>query len=128
MIAAVETVEGVVLIDVENELVMGSGTELPEGERPDVSLPRLVASAAAGSTVVAVVDRRPPLVVSHDGGQTWRETGGGLPTGFAVAVAPDQPDLILYGARNRLYVSTDGGTFWRRLEPELPDIVAAAFL
>jgi photosystem II stability/assembly factor-like uncharacterized protein len=128
MIAAVETVDGVVLVVVENELVMGPGTELPEAERPDLNLPRLVASAAAGSTVVAVVDRRPPLVVSHDSGQTWRETGGGLPTGFTVAVAPDQPDLILYGARNRLYVSTDGGTFWRRLEPELPDIVAAAFL
>jgi hypothetical protein len=128
VIAAVETVEGVVLVDIESEEVMGAGVEIPAPEQLEVSLPRLVAAAAAGSTVVAVVDRRPPLVVSHDGGRTWRETGGGLPTGFAVAVAPDEPDLILYGARNRLYVSKDGGTFWRRLEPELPDIVAAAFL
>ena len=46
-----------------------------------LALPRVVAAAAAGSTVVAVVDRKPPLVVSHDAGITWRETGGGLPPG-----------------------------------------------
>jgi hypothetical protein len=35
---------------------------------------------------------------------------------------------MLYAARNRLYVSTNGGVFWRRLEPELPDILALAWL
>ena len=62
-----------------------------------------------GSTVVAVVDRRPPLVVSNDAGRTWREAGGGLPPGRAVAIADDDPDLVLYAARNRLYLSEDGG-------------------
>jgi hypothetical protein len=51
-----------------------------------------------------------------------------LPAGFAVAVAESDPDRILFAARNRLYLSTDGGTFWRRLEPELPDILAVAWL
>ena len=46
-----------------------------------LNLPRLVAAAAAGSTVVAVVDTKPPLVVSHDAGATWRESGRGLPAG-----------------------------------------------
>jgi hypothetical protein len=126
--AAVETVDGVLLVDVETERVLGTGDELPEVERPELSLPRVVAAAAAGSTVVAVIERRPPLAVSHDGGRTWRETGGGLPPGFAVAVDEENPDRILYAGRNRLYVSTDGGTFWKRLEPELPDVLAVAWL
>jgi hypothetical protein len=128
VIAAVETRDGVLLVDVETESLLGEGTDLPFVERPPVDLPRVVATAAAGSTVVAVIERRPPLAVSHDGGRTWRETGGGLPAGFAVAVAESDPDRILFAARNRLYLSTDGGTFWRRLEPELPDILAVAWL
>jgi hypothetical protein len=128
VIAAVETVEGVVLVDVEEEVALGAGSELPERAAPRVELPRVVATAGSGSTVVAVVDRRPPLAISHDGGATWHESGGGLPAGFAVAVAEDDPDRMLYGARNRLYFSTDGGTFWRSLAPELPDVVGVAWI
>jgi hypothetical protein len=126
--AAVETVDGIVLVDVDAETVVGTDDELPAAERPPVELPRVVATAAAGSTVVAVIDRRPPLAISNDAGRTWREAGGGLPAGFAVAVHEDDPDRMLYAARNRLYLSTNGGTFWRRLEPELPDITAVAWL
>src|SRR5262245_51216416 len=100
MIAAVETVEGVVLVDLETEQLLGAGTELPERDRPTVELPRVVAAARVGSTVVAVLERRPPIAVSHDAGRTWRETGGGLPAGFAVAVDESNPDRILYAARN----------------------------
>jgi hypothetical protein len=128
VIAAVETVEGVVLVDVEEEVTLGAATELPERAAPRVELPRVVATACAGSTLVAVVERRPPLAISNDGGATWHEAGGGLPAGFAVAVAEDDPDRMLYAARNRLYLSTDGGTFWRSLEPELPDVVAVAWI
>jgi hypothetical protein len=128
MIAAIATAEGVLLLDVEEELPLGPGSELPETEAPKVDLPRVVATAGAGATVVAVVDRRPPLAISHDGGATWREAGGGLPPGFAVAVAEDDPDRMLYGARNRIYVSTDGGVFWRSLPFELPDISAVAWI
>ncbi|HSL65906.1 MAG TPA: hypothetical protein VK874_14735, partial [Gaiellaceae bacterium] len=77
-------------------------------------------------TVVAVLDRRPPLAVSHDAGATWSESGRGLPPGRAVAVHPDDPDTILYGARNRLYLSSDGGRFWRALAVELPAIERVA--
>jgi hypothetical protein len=128
VIAAVETVDGVVLVDVEEEAVLGSGSELPEVDVPAVELPRVVATAAAGSTVVALLDRRPPLAISNDRGATWREAGGGLPVGFAVAVAEEDPDRMLYAARNRLYVSTDGGVFWRSLAVELADVVAAAWI
>jgi len=128
MIAAVSTVDGVLLVDVEEEVVLGPGTELPLGEAPTVALPRVVASAQSGATIVAVVDRRPPLAISHDAGETWREAGGGLPAGFAVAIADDDPDRMLYAARNRLYVSANGGVFWRGLTFELPDVVAVAWI
>jgi hypothetical protein len=128
VIAAVGTVAGVLLVDVEAETVVGEGTEVQAAERPAVELPKVVAAAAAGSTVVAVVDRRPPLALSNDGGLTWREAGGGLPPGFAVAVAEDDPDRMLYAARNRVYVSLNGGVFWRSLPFELPDISALAWL
>ncbi len=124
MICHVATVEGTFAVDVEDELVLGPVDAAVEPERVPLELPRLVAASAAGSTVVALVERRPPLLVSHDAGTTWSESGGGLPAGFAVAVAPDDPDRVLFAARNRLYVSTDGGRFWRSLAPELPDIVA----
>ena len=128
MTAAVQTVEGVLLVDVEEELVLEVGSELPEAESPSVSLPRVVATAGAGATVVALLDRRPPLAISRDGGATWSEAGGGLPPGFAIAVAEDDPDRMLYAARNRLYVSANGGVFWRSLSFELPDVLAVAWI
>jgi hypothetical protein len=128
VIAAVRTVEGVVLVDVEEDVLLGPGEELPEADEPTVELPRVIATARAGSTTVAVVDRRPPLAVSHDNGSTWREAGGGLPAGFAIAIAEDDPDRMLYGARNRLYVSVNGGVFWRALTLELPDVLAVGWI
>ncbi len=128
MIAAARTVDGVVLVDVETESALGAGDELPEVERPAVQLPRVVATARSGATVVAVVERRPPLMVSADAGTTWTERGGGLPPGFSIAVADDDPDRMIYAARNRLYVSLDGGVFWRSIPLELPDIEAVAWI
>ena len=128
MIAHVHTLEGVVAVDVEDEgAVLGEPPAPAEPTQAEVDLPRVVAASAVGATVVAVVERRPPLLVSADAGATWREAGGGLPAGFAVAVHPDDPDRVLYAARNRLYLSSDGGRFWRALEPELPDILAVAW-
>ena len=47
--------------------------------------------------------------------------------GFAVAVYEDNPDVMLFAARNRLYLSENGGMFWRALVPELPDVQAVRF-
>ena len=44
---------------------------VPEVGAPNVELPRVVAAARNGATIVAVVDRRPPLAISRDGGATW---------------------------------------------------------
>jgi hypothetical protein len=128
MIAAVGTLAGVFLVDVEAETLLGEGSEVPAAERPDIALPRVVAAAQAGSTLAAVVERRPPLMLLSDGGATWREAGGGLPPGFAIAIAEEDPDRMLYAARNRLYVSTNGGVFWRSLPFELPDVEAVAWI
>jgi hypothetical protein len=126
MIAHVQTADGLAVVDLDEEVVLeldlGRRIELPVP--PQVSLPRVVGAAAAGSTIVAVVDTKPPLVVSHDAGRTWRESGRGLPAGRAVAVAAESPDLVLYASRNRLYVSRDGGRFWDGLAIELPEIEA----
>jgi len=127
VIAAVRTASGTYLVDLEAEEVLGAG-EYFEPVRIKVELPRVVAAAASGATIVAVVDRRPPLALSNDAGSTWREAGGGLPAGFAIAIDDDNPDLMLFAARNRLYLSENGGVFWRSLVPELPEIQAVAFL
>jgi hypothetical protein len=128
MIAQVATADGVHLVDLDDEALAGfeAGATLPRAPALGLPLPRMVAAAASGSTVVAVVDARPPLVVSHDAGTTWRESGRGLPAGRSVAVSATNPDVVLYAARNRLYVSTDGGRFWRALAVELPEIEAVA--
>ena len=127
MKALVQTAFGPFAVDLETEEIEPAGPVQVSGSEPlSLSLPRVVASASAGSTVVAVVDRKPPLVVSHDAGLTWRETGGGLPPGNAVAISEDDPDLIVYASRNRLHVSTNGGVFWRALTVELPVIEAVS--
>lgn len=126
MTASVRTVDGTFEVDLETEEVVGEGVEF-EPVQISVALPRVVAAAAAGATIVAVVDRRPPLAISNDAGSSWREAGGGLPPGFAIAIDEDNPDRLLFAARNRLYVSENGGVFWRALVTELPDILAVTF-
>ena len=126
MRALVRTVGGVFEVDLEEELVLGTSLADVEPDEVPLSLPLVVAAASVGSTVIAVVDRRPPLAISNDAGRTWREAGGGLPPGRAVAIAEDDPDHVVYAARNRLYESTNGGVFWRALAPELPEIEAVS--
>jgi len=118
MNALAATAHGVYELDVDTEDVLGL--------EADASLqPRL--RDAAGELVVEIVAGRPPLRVSRDGGVTWEEAGGGLPAPRAVAVHPDEPELVLYAGRNRLFVSRDGGRFWRGLVLELPEISAVAW-
>ena len=126
MRALVRTCEGVVELDLETGIVLESDAAV-DHERLDLALPRLVAAASGGATIVAIVDRRPPLLVSRDAGATWSEAGAGLPAGYDVAVDPDDPDRVLYAARNRVHLSMDGGRFWHALEPELPDIEAVSW-
>jgi len=122
MNAIVSTGAGVFAVDLDTEEVEPFEAELEPIETLSLNLPRLVAAAAAGATVFAVVDTKPPVVVSHDAGTTWRESGRGLPAGRAIAIAVEDPDTAVYPARNRLYVTRDGGVFWTALSVELPEI------
>jgi hypothetical protein len=124
--ALVRTVDGVFEVDLDEEEVLGLVDAPVEPPRVEVSLPLVVAAASSGSTVIAIIDRRPPLAISNDAGRTWREAGGGLPTGRALAIADDDPDYVLYAGRNRLHLSENGGLFWRSLAVELPEIEAVA--
>jgi hypothetical protein len=124
----VATADGVLTIDPEEGVVdVESGAQLTPPPPVPVSLPGVRASVASGSTVVALVDRRPPLAISYDAGRTWHEAGGGLPQGRAIAIDDDDPDLILFAARNRVWSSSDGGRFWQSLAIDLPEIEAVAF-
>jgi hypothetical protein len=125
--ALARTEHGVYAVDVEEEEVLGLVDEIvPESTFRSFNF-RVLAGDAHGSTAFVVVDRRPPLMVSYDAGRTWGDAGGGLPPGRAVSISRENPDLVLYAARNRLYLSEDGGRFWRVLAPELPEIEAVAW-
>ena len=124
MIAVVSTSGGAYAVDLDEDEVEPWSGELSPPATLELNLPRLIAADAAGSTVVAVVDTKPPLVVSHDAGVTWRESGRGLPAGRAVAISIDDPDVAVVAARNRLYLTRDGGVFWSAVPAELPEIEA----
>jgi hypothetical protein len=131
VIAVAECADALYLVDVgataeEDDLAGREPDGRVERPRPTELVPEFISELlvdvdASGPTVVVLVDRKPPLLVSHDAGATWSERGAGLPPGRAVACGPN-PDDVLYGGRNRLYVSRDGGRFWRALGIELPEI------
>jgi photosystem II stability/assembly factor-like uncharacterized protein len=126
MIAIVGTRDGAFAVDLDTDEVE-PWHEPPEPPHEVVlNLPRLVAAAASGAAVYAVVDARPPLLVSHDAGSTWRAVGHGLPPGRAIAVSAVNPDEAVFAARNRLYATHDGGRFWTALTAELPEIQSLA--
>jgi hypothetical protein len=115
----------------EDDLIDRRAGEAIERERPLYLVPgwaqdHFVDVDAAGSTIILALERRPPLMVSYDAGMTWTERGSGLPTGKALDIG-ENPDHVLYGARNRLYVSQNGGVFWRALRVELPEIIDVAW-
>jgi hypothetical protein len=127
--AAIETAGGVAIVDLDD----GEIVELDAAvtiEQPDVAidLPLVVTADQSGALIVAVVARRPPIVLSRDAGVTWHEAGHGLPPGRAIAISPEHPDRILFASESRLYVSLDGGRFWDPLAFELEDIRAVAWL
>ena len=126
MNALVATAAGSFAVDLDAEEIAPWAGDIVSSVPPVLNLPRVVAAAQAGATIVAVVDAKPPLLVSHDAGATWRESGRGLPSGRAVAVSEDNPDVFVYAARNRLYISRNGGVFWTALAVELPEITHVA--
>ncbi len=126
MPAVVATALGCVEVDLETGEAELVEAPAPTAAEVELSLPLVVAADRVGARIVAVVATRPPLVLSDDSGATWRELGGGLPAGTAIAIDTDDPDRLLYASEGRLYLSHDGGVFWRVLAPELIGISAVA--
>jgi hypothetical protein len=124
MNALVLTAAGCFTVDLATAEVEPWEGNVDPAPAPRLNLPRVIDAAAAGATIIAVVDAKPPLLVSHDVGTTWRESGRGLPPGRAIAISGDDPDLAVYAARNRLYLTRDGGVFWTAVPVELPEIDA----
>jgi hypothetical protein len=126
--ALVQIAGAVLTIDADEGVVeIESGARLTAPPQVEVSLPGVRSCVGSGSTVVALVDRRPPLVISYDAGLTWHESGGGLPRGRAIAIDDEDPDLMLFAASHRVWASTDGGRFWESLVLDLPEIEAVGF-
>ena len=110
----VETAHGVYTVDLDTETVEGLEEDAALDPPVEIAtgLPRVVAAVSSGSTVVAVVDMKPPLAISYDAGRTWSQAGGGLPPGYAVAIDDENPDVVVFAGRNRLYMSRNVGRFW----------------
>lgn len=116
---------GVAAIDLEeDEVTLVDDEPFPPNEVASLGLPLLVAADRVGARIAAVVERRPPLLLSDDAGATWRELGGGLPPGIDVAIDDDMPDTMAFATTSKIYLSNSGGVFWRSLESELPEITA----
>ena len=117
---------GVARLDVDEATwdLVDDDVEVEPGD--ETGLPLVVATARCGARIVALLDRRPPLAISDDGGVTWSEAGSGLPPGVALAISADHPDDLVYASHARLFVSRDGGRFWSALPPELVGITAVA--
>ena len=124
----VQTAEALLTIDADEGVIdIEAGALLDPPPILPTSLPGVKACVGSGSTLVALVDRRPPLVISHDAGRTWHEAGGGLPRGKAIAIDTDDPDSILFAAGHRVWHSANGGRFWESVVLDLPEIEAVAF-
>lgn len=130
MRAAIATADGdIAVFDLDEDEIVEYDAALTVARPPvTLALPLLVAADRVGATIVALTARRPPLVISRDGGSTWREAGAGLPPGHAIAIAPTHPDLMLYASRSRIHLSRDGGRFWEALTTEFHEITAVAWL
>ena len=74
---------------------------------------------ATGSTIVLLLDRRPPLMVSHDSGSVERARRRAA-RGAALALG-ESPDDPLRGPEPRLCIA-GRAIFWRAVAVELPEI------
>ncbi len=117
VIAHVQTADGVALVDLDDETVIAArrGCALRAAARPAAVAPapgrrrRLRLDRRRRRRHEAAA-RRLPRRRAHLARLRPRP-----PAGRSVALSPDDPDVVLYATRNRLYLSRDGGRFWRAL-------------
>ena len=76
-------------------------------------------SVASGDPQLLYVAAYEPggLYRSADGGQTWMTANGGLESAlvYALAVSPNDVNVVFAGALDGGYRTTDGGESWQRM-------------
>jgi hypothetical protein len=83
----------------------------------------LAGIAEPANTLAAVIDG---LMISHDGGRTWSDTGFGDADAPVDTIATDaaRPERIWAAAHGRIAVSDDLGSGWHSVGHSLPETSA----
>ena len=80
-------------------------------------------TAYVAESRLRVDDLHPYAYRTHDGGKTWQQIDGGLPSDApvnAVRADPVQPGLLYVATERAVWTSFDDGAHWRPLEYNLP--------
>jgi photosystem II stability/assembly factor-like uncharacterized protein len=117
-----------------------SSVELPVDPDPsECDIHRVVSHPARPDRLIAATGFG--LVISDDGGRSWRRGSSDVEYPDPIVVHPDDPDLMFVAgaigippqwyqigrARGQIARSRDGGMSWQRLRTGLPDGQRAAF-
>ena len=104
-----------------------AGTWEPIYTHPLDSVITAIAPSPADPATIYLAIRYGNVVVTHDGGETWFESGQGLPDRFLgdIAAHPDDPGqaYVVAGGflSGHVFHTTDGGRSWRDRTGNLPD-------
>jgi photosystem II stability/assembly factor-like uncharacterized protein len=80
-----------------------------------------VAVSPKQSSTVAAATSEAGVILSIDGGQTWK-TVGPMKRANAVVFAPSNPDILYAAAKaEHIWKSTDGGATWTKVSAGWPD-------
>src|SRR5207245_3779883 len=80
-------------------------------------------TAYASVSRFRIVDLRPYIYRTHDGGKTWRLVTSGLPDNAPVNAVREDPvrkGLLFVGTESSVWVSFDDGDRWQSLQLNLP--------
>ena len=128
MEARVATALGCVAIDLESDDAFLVDDDPPMADTGrGLSAARRRRRRKSGSRIVAAVDRRPPLMISDDVGLTWREAGGGLPVGTAIAIDRTIPTGCCSPRKRASTSRRTAGASGAASSSELIGITAVAF-
>jgi len=102
----------------------GSWTEVTPKEVGGLYVARVVPSRHAADTAYVAVDGhrsdvfRPMILMTRDGGRTWKSIAGDLPADEPIDVVIEtflNPDALYAGSEHGLWVTVDRGAHWVRL-------------
>ena len=80
-------------------------------------------TAYAAINTIRLDDLRPHIYRTRDGGRTWAEIVGGLPSGATINVIREDPKkkgLLYAGSETTVHVSFDDGDHWQSLRLNMP--------